>query len=176
MGLLFLITFLLGVAGIVLFVRRDITGSFGVFDLERSLVLVSWLVAVTGAVLLAGVRPRGQPSALLMAGGVFFAIGALIAAAFEMYEIARGVSVTNDWVVLFVSLLLVGGALIGAGLLGSGLVPTWVAWTVIVWNLLWLSTLLLMSREDMYYPGIHYIPLLLIGIHLVGRRLRESPG
>ena len=50
------------------------------------------------------------------------------------------------------------------------------AWTLIVWNVLWLAILLILSREDPYYPGLHFIPLLLAGIPLAGRRQRESMG
>jgi hypothetical protein len=104
----------------------------------------------------------------------FFVVGALIAAVAEVSLLTGQFTVTSVIGVFFASSLFVGEALIGAGLLRSGLLSTGVAWTVMVWNVLWLATLLVISREDMYYPGLHYLPLLLIGIPLVDRRRRES--
>ncbi len=174
-GVLFLLTFLLGLTGIILFIARENTGWFDApFALQRWLILASWLVAAAGAVFLAGVRPRVQPSALLVMGVVLFALGGLIAAVAELSLLTRAFTVTSTWGVVFASSLFVGEALIGVGLLRSGPVPPWVARTVIGWNMLWLVTLLLISREDMYYPGLHYIPLLLIGIPLVRRHQRPS--
>lgn len=171
-GVLVLLTFFLGVTGI-LFIGRENTGWFDEFALERALILASWLVAAAGAVFLAGVQPRVAASALLGTGVVLFSVGALIAAVAELSLLTPEFRVTSVWGVVFASLLFVGEALVGVGLLRSDLVPTWVAWTVIGWNVLWLVTLLLISREDMYYAGLHYLPLLLIGIPLVGRRRRE---
>jgi hypothetical protein len=172
---MFILTFFLGFTGIILFIGQENTGWFDApFALQRSLILASWLVAATGAVLLAGVRPSDRASALLVAGVEFFVVGALIAAVAEVSLLTREFTVASVIGVVFASSLFVGEALIGAGLLRSGLVSTWVAWTVMVWNVLWLVTLLVISREDMYYPGLHYIPLLLIGIPLVDRRRRES--
>jgi hypothetical protein len=161
---LFILTFLLGFIGIILFIGRENTGWFDEYDLERAFILGSWLVAATAAVLLA--RDGARRPMPLIAGAALFAVGALGAAIAEVSLITPEFRLTSLWGVGFASLLFVGETLIGAGLLDSGLVPTWIAWTVIVWNVLWLVILVIISRDDMYYPGLHYIPLLLIGIPL----------
>jgi hypothetical protein len=89
-----------------------------------------------------------------------------MAAIAEVSLLTREFRVTSVWGAIFASLLFIGGALIGMGLLNGHLVPGWVAWTVTGWNVLWWVTLLVISRDDMYYPGLHYIPLLLVGISL----------
>lgn len=165
-GALFILTFLLGFMGIILFIGRETTGWFDEYDLERAFILGSWLVAATAAVLLAGARDQARRPTPLVVGIALFAVGALGAAIAEVSLLSPEFRLTSLWGVGFATWLFVGEALIGAGLLDGGLVPTWVAWTVIVWNVLWLVTLAIISRDDMYYPGLHYIPLLLIGIPL----------
>ena len=165
-GALFILTFLLGFIGIILFIGRENTGWFDEYDLERAFILGSWLVAAAAAVLLAGVRDRVRRPTPLVVGIALFAVGALGAAIAEVSLLFPEFRLTSLWGVGFASLLFVGEALIGAGLLDGGLVPTWVAWTVTVWNVFWLVTLVIISRDDMYYPGLHYIPLLLIGVPL----------
>lgn len=174
-GVLFVLTFLLGFMGIILFIGRENTGWFDEYDLERAFILGSWLVAATAAVLLAGARDRAPRRMPLVVGVALFAVGALGAAIAEVSLLTPEFRLTSMWGVGFASLLFVGEALIGVGLLDSGLVPTWVAWTVIVWNVLWLATLVVISRDDMYYPGLNYIPLLLIGIPLT-RHSQPSAG
>ena len=164
--LLFLLTFLFGLAGIILFNGRENAGSFDYFELERVLILASWLMAVAGAALLVGVGSRLRRPALLVTGAVLLAIGALMAAIAELSLLTREFRVASVWGMAFASLLFVGGALTGSGLLSNRLVPSWIAWTVTGWNILLWVALLVVSREDMYYPGLHYIPLLLIGISI----------
>ena len=45
---------------------------------------------------------------------------------------------------------------------------TWIGWLTILWNIAWLIVLPLISRRDMYYPMLHYVMPLVIGIALLG--------
>jgi hypothetical protein len=60
-------------------------------------------------------------------------------------------------------------ALVGVGLLGATTVADWVAWTAIVWSLGWLAFLLAASPGDLYYPVVHHVVPLIIGIALLRR-------
>lgn len=153
-----------------MFIGRENTGWFGDYDLERAFILSSWLVVAAGAALLTSAGRLTPRPALLATGGILTVAGALLGVIAEWSLLSDQFRLTSVWGVVLASLLFLGEAFIAAGLLKGGLVANWIAWVVIVWNVLWLVTLLLISREDMYYPGLHYIPLLLIGIPLVRRR------
>jgi len=68
--------------------------------------------------------------------------------------------------VVMVVMLFGAEALLGGALLTTGLVPAWIGWTTVIWNLGWPVLLLIVSPGDLYYPILHAIPLLLIGISL----------
>jgi len=115
-------------------------------------------------------------------------LGRLVAIAFPM---AAGVAIVMEAVgldglfptaltVVAVLLLFGAGALLGAAALTSRLVPGWVGWAAIIWNLGWPAVLFtlsgplpIVSPGDLYYPILHAIPLLLIGISLI--RPRSEP-
>jgi hypothetical protein len=69
--------------------------------------------------------------------------------------------------VVFIVLAFVGQAVFGAALLRTGLLPGWVGWATILWNLGWLVILPIARPADMYYPWLHYVAPLLIGIALL---------
>jgi hypothetical protein len=75
--------------------------------------------------------------------------------------------------VVMVVLLLVAEAILGAALLSSRLVPTWISWTTMAWNIGWLMVLPIVSPTDIYYPILHFVPLVLIGIPLARRESRR---
>lgn len=123
-GLLLIISFLLGLAGIILFIGRENTGWFDEFELERGLVLAAWLVAAAGTIWLARLRQSSHRPAFLVSGSALFVIGALGAVIGELILLTGAFRVIKLWAIGFVTLLFLGEALIGVGLLGSRLVPT----------------------------------------------------
>jgi hypothetical protein len=52
----------------------------------------------------------------------------------------------------------------------------WIGWTMLAWNLGWLIVLPLVSPGDRYYPILHFVPLLLIGVPLARRARSDSGG
>ena len=73
-------------------------------------------------------------------------------------------------IVVFIVLAFLGEAIFGAAILRTGLMPPWVGWTTIIWNLAWLVILPFARPQNMYYPWLHYIAPLIIGIMLLVRR------
>ena len=100
-GALFILTFLLGFIGIILFIGRENTGWFDEYDLERAFILGSWLVAAAAAVLLAGVRDRVRRPTPLVVGIALFAVGALGAAIAEVSLLFTEFRLTSLWGVSF---------------------------------------------------------------------------
>jgi len=70
-------------------------------------------------------------------------------------------------IVAFVVLAFLGQAAFGAAILRTGLLPAWVGWATILWNLAWLVVLPIARPDNMYYPWLHYVAPLLIGIALL---------
>ena len=49
----------------------------------------------------------------------------------------------------------------------TGLVAAWAGWATILWNLGWLLIMLIIRPRDIYYPVLHHVAPLLIGIALL---------
>jgi len=77
----------------------------------------------------------------------------------------------REWVypqiVFHVVLAFLAQAAFGAALLRTGLVAGWVGWATILWNLAWLVVLAIVSPRNMYFPVLHHVAPLLIGIALL---------
>ena len=95
-----------------------------------------------------------------------FLIGAILVTAAETFSLSR-----QAWayapIVVSVILAFLGQAVFGMSLLQTGLLPAWIAWATIFWNLGWLVILPIARPHDMYYPWLHYVAPLLIGIALL---------
>jgi hypothetical protein len=181
-GLLLLVAFVLNLGGVVLFSagtgRGWVVETTAYHTWERALFMGCYVAMALGAAVL-------EPT--LGAAGAAI-LGRLVAIAFPM---AAGVAIVMEAVgldglfptaltVVAVLLLFGAGALLGAAVLASGLVPAWIGWAAVIWNVAWPAVLLTLSRPlpivspgDIYYPILHAIPLLLIGIPLT--RPRSEP-
>ena len=134
--------------------------------LERGLVVAALLVAVIGFTLLNGMLQAAGDRILAPAGMALLLIGAAVIVTAETMFISRQDMVTAA-TVAFVLLAFLAEALFGAALLRTGLLPAWIGWATILWNLAWLVILPVARPKDMYYPWLHYIAPLLVGIGLL---------
>lgn len=73
--------------------------------------------------------------------------------------------------VAYVMFAFLGQALIGLALALRQLVRAWVGWLAAAWNFGWLVALLIWSPGDVYFPVLHLLMPIVIGIAL----LRPSP-
>jgi hypothetical protein len=69
--------------------------------------------------------------------------------------------------VTYVVLALLAETVFGASLAQTGLVAAWVGWATIIWNLGLLLVMLIVRPHDIYFPVIHYVAPLAIGIVLL---------
>lgn len=133
---------------------------------ERGFVMAALLVAVLGLTLLERTLEAAGDRILAPSGLVILLIGAGVVIFAETFFISR-----QEWVyapvVAFVVLAFLAQAVFGAALLRTGLLPAWVGWGTILWNLGWLVVLPIARPRDMYYPWLHYVAPLLIGIALL---------
>lgn len=137
--------------------------------LERGFVMAALLVVVLGLAQLERMLAAVGDTILAPSGMVIFLIAAVLVLVAETFFISR-----REWVyapiVAFVILAFLGQAVFGAALLSTGLLPAWVGWATILWNLGWLVVLPIARPHDMYYPWLHYVAPLLIGITLLIKR------
>jgi hypothetical protein len=70
-------------------------------------------------------------------------------------------------VVTFVVLALLAQAAFGGALLQTGLVAAWAGWATLIWNLGYLLIILIVRPREVYYPAIHCVAPLIIGITLL---------
>jgi hypothetical protein len=133
---------------------------------ERGFVISALLVAVLGLNLLKGMLEAVGDRVLAPSGMVLLLIGAGVVIFAETYSLSR-----QEWlyapIVVFVILTFLAQAVFGAGLLRTGLLPGWIGWATILWNLGWLVILPIARPKEMYYPWLHYVAPLLIGIGLL---------
>jgi hypothetical protein len=133
---------------------------------ERGLVMAASLVAALGFVLLAGLLRDAGDKILAPIGLTVFLIGTVLVLAAEALGLDRQEMIYAP-IIVSVVLAFVGQAAFGAALLLTGFLPGWVGWTTIIWNLAWLVILPIARQQDMYYPWLHYIAPLIIGIMLL---------
>lgn len=104
-----------------------------------------------------------------MAGGLSataFLIAAVLAIIVES-SILGGGSGETPLVDVTVNALFLAGVVLGWALVGPGGIPDWIGWVVAVWNVGWLVTFVAVSPQDRYYPILHFLPLLVVGIGLI---------
>jgi hypothetical protein len=177
-GILLILSFLLCMGGVVLFARRQ-SQFISAFVWERGLIMAGFVAASVGVVVLARalLKARARPWAAL--GATAFLAGAISVLVAEASLLLESFDVSLEVGPVMVALLFLGQAAIGIALLNSGAVTRWVAWGLIVWNVLLLLGFLIVSPREWYYPGLHFPPLLWIGIPLVGANTalatREPP-
>lgn len=133
---------------------------------ERGLVITAVLTTVFGLALLEDMlRTAGEPL-LSRLGMTAYLLGALVVVVAETAYLGK-----RDWIypqiVLYVVLGFLAQAAFGASLLQTGLVAGWAGWATILWNLAWLLVMLIVRPRDIYYPVLHHVAPLLIGIALL---------
>jgi hypothetical protein len=159
--------------GIFLFLSRNgIQGgaprSTAHFVWERGSLLAAVILTAAGLMVLETIlQPTdGRTMARLGAGIYFF--GAVLLVAAEAMQLPQG-EVSYPLIVIYVVLALVGQAAIGVALLQSGLLPAWVGWATLAWNLAFLVVLPIATPRDLYFPILHHLMPLLIGLALLWR-------
>lgn len=135
---------------------------------ERGFIIAAVLATVLGLVLLDDVLGETGPSVLGQIGTVTYLFGAVVVVVAETAYLSKG-EWNNAQVVVYIVLAYLAQAAIGVALLQSGLVAAWVAWATIIWNLGWLLIMLIVRPRDIYYPVLHHVAPLLIGIALLVR-------
>jgi hypothetical protein len=170
-GFVLIAGFAANLAGVLMFLYRGgLQGaappSAGYFALERSVLSAAVVLTAIGLVLLEGYLQNTSGHILARVGATAYLFGAVFIVIVEALSLSQGNVNTYPLVVIYVVLALLAQAVIGAALLQAGLLPAWIGWATILWNVAFLIILPLTSPRDMYYPFVHHVVPLVIGIAL----------
>ncbi len=133
---------------------------------ERIFVMSAVILTVPGMMLLGEIfhsAGNGVMGRLGAYGYIFAAIFILTAEALGL----RAASSPYPLIILYVVLAFLTQALIGAALLGTGIVPGWMGWFAILWNIAWLIILPIFAPRDIYFPVVHHVVPLFIGLYFL---------
>lgn len=170
-GWLLILSMLIFAVGGTLYTGRaiwkwPIGGTHAFLRWERGFVIAALLTAVVGLTLLERLLEAAGDLILAPAGMVIFLVGAVLVIVAETFALSR-----QEWlyapIVVFIVLAFLGQAIFGAALLRTALLPAWIGWTAIFWSLGWLVILPIARPHNMYYPWLHYVAPLLMGIALL---------
>jgi hypothetical protein len=172
-GVLLVVAFGLHLGGVLIFNGRFFFGWFpqttAWYTWERSLFIAAYAAAALGVDLLGSmVREAGRAVFGRLAGTAFL-IAAVLAIVVEASFLSTDAGQTPFVVVMVVTLFL-AEAVLGWSMVGSRLMSDWIGWAVVAWNAGWLVVLVAVAAEDIYYPILHFVPLLVIGIGLLRRQ------
>jgi hypothetical protein len=135
---------------------------------ERGFIIVAVLATVLGLALLEDMLRAAGDTFLARLGMMAYLLGAVIVVVAETAYLGK-----RDWIypqiVLYVIPAFLAQAAFGVALLQTGLVAGWAGWTTVIWNVAWLLIMLIVRPSDIYYPVLHHLAPLIIGIALLTR-------
>lgn len=133
---------------------------------ERAFIIAAIVATVLGLVLLEDLLRAAGDTYLARLGMVAFLFAAGQAVVAEGLYLGK-----NDWhyplIVVYAVIGFVAQAAFGVALLQTNLVSAGVGWATILWNIGWLVMLVIFSRNNIYFPVLHHVAPLIIGIALL---------
>jgi len=135
---------------------------------ERNSILSGVVLTAIGFVLLEVAFQNTDGAILANIGATAFFFGGVLVVAAEALMPTLGYEKVYGLIVVYVVIAFLAEAVIGVAIIQSGLLATWIGWATILWNIACLIILSLFSRRDMYFPILHYIMPLVMGIALLG--------
>ena len=161
-------------AGVVLFLLRDgVNGGLppnqAYLIAERGLIMAGMLVSALGFCLL---DDRERDSVLLRFGTLGYLAAGVIGVVAETMNLAG--QAVYPATAAYVVLAFLTQAVIGLALARNGLVKPWLGWLTLVWNMAWLVGLSLSSSDDVYFPILHLVMPIPIGIALLRPAKRRA--
>ena len=135
---------------------------------ERGLIMAAVVLTAIGFVLLAVSLQGTDAFVLANIGATAYLIGGVLVVAAEALNLTLGYEKVYGLIVIYVIMAFLAQAAIGGAWLQAGLLPVWIGWAALGWNLAWLIMIPVISRRDIYFPALHHVAPLLIGIALLG--------
>lgn len=133
---------------------------------ERGWVIAAALVNVLGFVVLADLLQNAGDAIIARLALTVFVIGTAVLLAAEGAFLHDRQWISAQ-VVFYVALAFLAKAAFGVALLRTGFVPAWAGWVTTVWNLGWLALFAIVRPDDIYYPVLHHVAPVVIGVALL---------
>jgi len=173
-GFILVLSFLVLMPGLIMFwLRAGHKGgkprSRAHFVWERSFVMGSVVPEAIGFVVLVSALQNQSGFVFGLIGGVTYLFGAEFIVTAEALSLTIGYEKFYPIINVYVILAFLSQVSIGVAILQSGLAATWIGWVCIVWNLGWLVAIPRLSPRDIYFPILHSVMPLMIGIALIFR-------
>jgi len=173
-GSLLVLASLTGFVGVALFTfnGRGEPSSTQLFVMTRTFILAAAITTALGLALLESVLRDAGERVLSRLGLVGFVLGAAFIVVTEANLIDNGSGYAYSLTRVYVVLAFLAQAAFGGALVRARVVSTWVGPATTAWNLGWLALLLVidLGGGPGYYPVLHYIAPLAIGIELIRHR------
>jgi hypothetical protein len=134
--------------------------------IERGMVIAAFLISLLGFVLLEGLLRDAGDRVIARLALAIYLIAASVLVVAEMAYLDNRTWVYPQ-IVAHVVLAFLAQAAFGASLLRTGLVASWAGWMTILWNIGLLIFMPIFFPRDMYFPWLHYVAPLMIGIALL---------
>ncbi|MCC6630001.1 MAG: hypothetical protein IT340_21700 [Chloroflexi bacterium] len=140
------------------------------FVLERGFVMAAVVVTALGLAALAALVGAAQADALVPAwlAAATYAVASVLVLVSEA-ALVRGGRFPDGLIIAYVILAFFAQAAFGAILLWTGFLPAWIGWVAIAWNIAWPVLLPILTPRDIYFPVLHHVIPLVIGIALLWR-------
>ncbi|MDX1992902.1 MAG: hypothetical protein SF029_10950 [bacterium] len=135
---------------------------------ERGFIIAAVLATVLGLALLEDLLRIAGDSGFARLGMMAYLVGAIVVVVAETASLG-GRNFVYPQIVLYVVLAFLAQAVFGAALLRTGLVAAWAGWATVIWNVGWLLIMLIVRPNDIYFPVLHHVAPLIIGIALLVR-------
>jgi hypothetical protein len=135
---------------------------------ERASIMAGAGLTAIGFVLLADYLQTTAGRSLAIGGAAAYFFGSVLIVAAEALNLTLGYEQIYGLVVSFVVSACLAQIAIGGALLQAGSIAAWIGWVTILWNAAGLIGLSLFSRRDMYFPVLHQVAPLVIGLALLG--------
>lgn len=134
---------------------------------ERSFIAAWVFLTAVGFVLLQETLRNISGQILAVTGTAAYFFGSILLAADEILSPSVGYEKLFRLAGGYVIIAYLAQAVLGAALLQSGLLAAWIGWASVVWNIAWLVILPLISGRDIYFPVLHSVMPLVVGIALL---------
>jgi hypothetical protein len=161
--------------GVMFWARNGMAGrpapNFAYFAVERGFVMAAAVITAVGLLLFASLVGDAQSDAVLPArlAAATYAIATALLLVGELGLLRSGRFLYAP-IVAYVVLAFLAQAVLGGTILGTGFLPWWIGWAAIAWNIAWLVVLPILTPSDIYFPVLHHVIPLLVGIALLRRR------
>lgn len=171
-GLLLALGVVVVLPGLLMFMFRDGTRggappSPAYYAAERGFIMAAVVLTACGFMLLEGQLQSGDGQILARIGAFAFLLAAGLLVTAESLNLSLGYGQIYPLAAVYVVVALLAQAALGGALLQAGILPAWIGWATIIWNLVWLIVLPLVTPRDIYFPVLHHVAPLVIGIALL---------